>query len=140
MTLPIAAGALIYCEGTQRVLAVTRSSDPGVYGCPGGKADPGESAYDCCLREVLEETGVNLDASLMHGPFIEVCPGETDYESHYWLYLVADEDDVTFSSPESAQGITALWVSLADFMTMNAFPNYNLAMLKHFSVPCVIGC
>jgi 8-oxo-dGTP pyrophosphatase MutT (NUDIX family) len=50
-------GAIIFDPTRQRVL-LTRRSDNGRWCIPGGAMDPGESASECCAREVLEETGL----------------------------------------------------------------------------------
>ena len=44
-------------DAQRRVLILKRSR--GIYWClPGGRLDIGESAQDCCVRETLEETGL----------------------------------------------------------------------------------
>lgn len=50
-------GAIIFDPTRQRVL-LTRRSDNGRWCIPGGAMEAGESASECCAREVLEETGL----------------------------------------------------------------------------------
>ena len=49
-------GAVIFDPTRQSVL-LTRRADNGRWCLPGGAMDPGESAAECCAREVLEERG-----------------------------------------------------------------------------------
>jgi 8-oxo-dGTP pyrophosphatase MutT (NUDIX family) len=46
-------------DAQHRVL-LTRRSDNGKWCIPGGGMDPGESAEETCVREVLEETGLQV--------------------------------------------------------------------------------
>ncbi len=50
------ASALIFDEAREGVL-LTRREDNGRWCLPGGGMDPGESAAEACVREVLEEMG-----------------------------------------------------------------------------------
>ena len=45
-------------DPTGQILLLARRSDNGEWCLPGGAMDPGESAAECCAREVLEETGL----------------------------------------------------------------------------------
>ena len=55
-------------DATGRVLLTRRAphmrSFPGSWVMPGGGLDPGESMADAVVREVHEETGVDLDENL----------------------------------------------------------------------------
>lgn len=52
------AGAFIFDPVTQRVLLVRSKND--VWGCPKGTIDNGETALECAIREVHEETGLDI--------------------------------------------------------------------------------
>ena len=52
---------VFYIEDTEgNVLMVTRKDGSG-YGLPGGKVDPNENLFEACIREVFEETGLDID-------------------------------------------------------------------------------
>ena len=53
------ASAIIFDSSRQKVL-LTRRSDNGRWCLPGGGMDPGESAEETCVREALEETGLEV--------------------------------------------------------------------------------
>lgn len=54
-----------------KVLGVTRKTDHNAWGLVGGKIDPGETAIEAIIREVKEETGLNLINPQFH--FVQDC-------------------------------------------------------------------
>ena len=50
-------------------MLLTRRSDNGRWCLPGGAMDAGESAAECCAREVLEETGLVVSVGRLIGVY-----------------------------------------------------------------------
>lgn len=50
-------------------ILLQKRSDFGVWHTLGGCVDPGESPADCCLREVLEETGLHVQILRLTGVY-----------------------------------------------------------------------
>ncbi|MCG8653749.1 MAG: NUDIX domain-containing protein [Pirellulales bacterium] len=75
---PVAAVAAIVVDQENRLLLVRRAKDPqkGFWGLPGGFVDRFESAEDAIVREVLEET--NLQVSETH--FLLTHPNRYNYQ------------------------------------------------------------
>jgi 8-oxo-dGTP pyrophosphatase MutT (NUDIX family) len=65
-TLQVGASALILDEAGERVL-LTRRTDNGRWCLPGGRTDPGESLAETCVREVREETGLEVEVVRLVG-------------------------------------------------------------------------
>ena len=65
-TLRVGASALIYDEARERIL-MTQREDNSRWCLPGGGMDPGESAAETCVREVLEETGLEVEVTRLVG-------------------------------------------------------------------------
>ena len=63
-----ACDAVIFDTTREKVL-LTRRSDNGQWCLPGGSMDPGESAPECCAREVLEETGLVISVGRLIGVY-----------------------------------------------------------------------
>ena len=60
------ASALIFDKPTGKIL-LTRREDNGRWCLPGGGMDPGESAAEACIREVFEETGLEVQVTKLVG-------------------------------------------------------------------------
>ena len=60
------ASAIIFDEARKKVL-LTRRTDNGRWCLPGGGMDPGESAAETCVRETLEETGLEVRVTRLVG-------------------------------------------------------------------------
>ncbi len=58
--LRIGSCAVIFDDKREKVL-MTKRADNGLWCLPGGKMEPGESIEECCRREVLEETGLDVE-------------------------------------------------------------------------------
>jgi ADP-ribose pyrophosphatase YjhB (NUDIX family) len=58
-TLALGCSATIFDSTRQKVL-LTRRSDNGRWCLPGGRTESGESIVETCLRETLEETGLEV--------------------------------------------------------------------------------
>jgi|APCry1669189768_1035252.scaffolds.fasta_scaffold01698_7 mutator protein MutT len=56
-----------------KILGVSRKNNPNDMGLPGGKVDPGETLTEAIIREVREETGLNVKT---FKPIFELEDGE----------------------------------------------------------------
>ncbi len=62
----------------------TKAPNEGLWVAPGGKIDPGESPAECAIREMREETGLEVESPLLRGVMTEVSP-RPDYQ---WLTFI----------------------------------------------------
>ncbi len=60
--------AFVLDETGNQVL-LTRRADNGLWCLPGGFIDPGENAAEACVREVWEETGLQVQVSRLIGVY-----------------------------------------------------------------------
>jgi 8-oxo-dGTP pyrophosphatase MutT (NUDIX family) len=65
-TLSPGSSAIIFDE-TRKAVLLTRRTDNGRWCLPGGGMDSGESAEETCVRETLEETGLNVRVTRLVG-------------------------------------------------------------------------
>lgn len=66
-------------------ILLEKRSDCGMWGLPGGRIEPGESVTEAAVREVKEETGLNVEITRLLGVYSE-------RESHIVTFL--DNGDV----------------------------------------------
>ncbi len=56
-------------DATGAKLLLTRRADNGRWCLPGGRVDPGETVAETCIREVWEETGLNVTIDKLVGVY-----------------------------------------------------------------------
>ena len=66
--LRTSVSAIVFDQARQKVL-LTRRSDNGRWCLPGGSMDPGESVKETCVREILEETGLDIQVVRLVGVY-----------------------------------------------------------------------
>jgi ADP-ribose pyrophosphatase YjhB (NUDIX family) len=65
--------AVVQCAAGARELLLMQRSDNGHWGLPGGYVDPGESVAQAVVREVREETGVEIEPGRLVGVYSDPC-------------------------------------------------------------------
>lgn len=60
--------AVIFDESHERIL-LTRRADNGRWCLPGGRTEPGESVEETCIREIREETGLEVQIGKLIGVY-----------------------------------------------------------------------
>jgi ADP-ribose pyrophosphatase YjhB (NUDIX family) len=66
--LRIGCSATIFDEARKKVL-LTRRKDNSLWCLPGGHMESGESVEECCMREVFEETGLEVRVKRLTGVY-----------------------------------------------------------------------
>jgi 8-oxo-dGTP pyrophosphatase MutT (NUDIX family) len=66
--LRIGSSAVVFDAAHERVL-LTQRSDNGRWCLPGGATDPGESVEETCIRELREETGLDVRVTRLVGVY-----------------------------------------------------------------------
>lgn len=121
--LRLAATALIYKDGlfVSPLLGVARKDNHQLFGLPGGKVDDGETTLEAMVREVWEETGLQVKEAIPlffreEEAFLAVV-----YLVTRWSGEIATEESGKVE-----------WV---DFATLKrgSFPDYNAALEHHLA-------
>ncbi len=73
-------GAIVR-DGDGRILVVQRAHPPatGTWTLPGGRVEPGETHEQACVREILEETGLEVEVGRLVGQVERDAPGGDTY-------------------------------------------------------------
>jgi len=116
----------VHCVRDNQVLLMKRNKEPnyGLWVAPGGKIEKHESAYECAIREVREETGLSAQAIQLRGIVSAVSP-KIEQPCMQFLYIVT-----TFSgelAPDEREG-TFHWWSV-DEVPLLPFPPANAVFL-----------
>ncbi|MGY1807294.1 NUDIX hydrolase [Blastococcus sp. SYSU D00669] len=103
-------------DGAGRLLLIRRGQEPsrGLWSLPGGRVEPGETAEQAVVREVREETGLDVRAGAVVGRIL-IPAGAVDYDV---VDLVCtpldptavpvagdDADDARFVAPADLAGL-----------------------------------
>ena len=114
----VAVGAIVIDE--ERLLMVQRARDPGkgLWSLPGGRVEAGEYMHDALVREVREETGLEVEPGPLVG-YLEVVG-----EPHYVILdcaarLVGGSDPVADDDVADAR-----WVPLEEVSSLPCTPRF----------------
>lgn len=108
----LAAGALCWriVEGKLRILLVHRGDRADV-SLPKGKLDPGETLPQTAVREIAEETGLDIVLGAPLGTVEYTLPNGRDKVVHYWSAEVTDTAVVAGTFKSNAEIAALSWVS-----------------------------
>ncbi|HYE34998.1 NUDIX hydrolase [Methylocaldum sp.] len=113
----VGVGAIVF-DASERVLLIRRGKEPafGLWSIPGGRQEPGETLIQCCRREVLEETGIEIEP----GPIVALVERIVSNFHYIIIDFVAVPKDPDGPDPNPATDVSdALWVALTD---LNRYP------------------
>jgi 8-oxo-dGTP diphosphatase len=118
-TAKLAATALIFNEDKSKLLGVSRKDNHKLFGLPGGKVDVGETLYEALVRELKEETGLNVNSAIPiffreDGEFVAV------------VYLVTE----WFGEVSTTEKGVVKWITFED-LKHGSFSEYNTMLEEH---------
>lgn len=116
-----ASSSILIRQG--RVLVVRRLNPPArdLFAFPGGRGEPGESAADTAIREMREETGLDVHDPREFARYELGSPESPDSHFALTVFLVSDADAT--AEAEAADDAAALvWVTPEELAALPA-PN-----------------
>lgn len=121
------AACMLVINSMGQVLAICRA-DTKKYGMPGGKKEEGETARDCAIRELYEETG--LKVTKVVPCFAQKVPGDKPFftTTYFAQGVVLPPEGMKSSTPEG----TVVWVDAWQLCDpeKSPFASYNASLFR----------
>jgi len=91
---------LVYALRDEQVLLLRRTTEPnrGLWVAPGGKLDAGESPVECAVREMREETGLEIERPVLRAVMTETSP-RPDYQWLTFIFVAWDFEGTFAPAP-----------------------------------------
>ncbi len=109
-------GAICFCEWNGKILMLKRSLNSHQGGlwtaAPGGKLEPGETPLEAVVREVREETGIELDPGKLVSKGSYFCSfGDIEYLLHLFFVRLSALPSLTIDPKEHTE---SLWATVEE--------------------------
>ncbi len=111
--IPCVGGVVVH-EG--KLLIVRRANEPGAgrWSIPGGRVEPGETHSQACVREVYEETGVEVMAGRILGSVERPSPSGGTYSIDDFSCVLVGPAQLTAGDDADE----ARWVTLSELESL----------------------
>lgn len=100
-------------------ILMTYAAKADIWMIPGGGREDGESLGQCCIRELIEETGLIVTPQCV-AVTIDEFYGEWLYRSHYYVCEITGKTQCKLTSEESAAGLETRWLPLEEAISIFA--------------------
>lgn len=90
-------------------------SEPNKWGIPGGKLEKGESAQQAAIREIKEETGLDLPSNVQHLGTVYIRYPEVDFVYHMYGHDLHDYPHILFDPVEHAE---YRWITIKEALQL----------------------
>lgn len=129
----LAVGAIVFKEN--KVLLVRRGKAPakGLWTIPGGSVKLGETLKDAAEREIVEETGIQVEAGAPVYSFELIERDDNgDVQFHYYIVdLEAEYISGKITPGDDAED--AAWMTVADLQVNDVNPSTINLLARHYS-------
>jgi len=119
VTTRVRAGVGVIVQNSAKQILLEKRSDCGLWGLPGGRIEPGESIAAAALREVKEETGLDIEITKLLG----VYSGPHDRIVTYPDNIVQLVDVILLATVKAGVLTCSSESEALEFFRFNALPN-----------------
>ena len=130
----VGVGAVIVRD--DRVLLIRRGQAPlfGEWSLPGGVVECGETLLEAAVREVREETGLNIDVGIMLGVYERIIQAD-DGRVRYHYVLIDFLCSQTRGDPKAGSDASDVrWFAREDLASLNLPADTNAVIWKGLAV------
>lgn len=130
---------VIYCQTTLRCLMLQRQDDPSFWQSVTGSLELGEHYFDTAIREVREETGIDIlscNLTLIDAHYsieFEIFPQfkhryapDVNMNKEHWLYLPLSQEII----PQLTEHLNYQWLAIEQAADLTVSLNNRDAILK----------
>ncbi len=119
----VGVGVLI--QDDDRYLLIKRAAEPdaGLWSVPGGMVELGERAAEAAKREVLEETGLDVEIVEVLGVVDKIVEGDGGRIKFHFVIVDYLANPVGGSLEAFSDALDAKWVKAADFQDYEMSPS-----------------
>lgn len=103
-------------------ILISHEVNTGYYLIPGGGLEDGETPEQCCVREVLEETGYIVKPIKQYLTVNEYY-GDYHFISHYFICEMLGEEQQHLTDEEQLRGLVPEWLDIESIF--NIYKKYN---------------
>ncbi|MWN05884.1 dihydroneopterin triphosphate diphosphatase [Gilliamella sp. Pas-s95] len=134
---------VIFCQTTNRCLMLQRKDDPCFWQSVTGSMETNESPLDTAIREVLEETGIDIIGQNLklidakHTVEFEIFPQfrhryapEVKINKEHWFYLPL----INEITPVLTEHLAYQWLTIDEATSLTVSPNNSEAIVKIHSL------
>ena len=128
----IGVGGIIFNDSRQ-VLLIERNQPPasGLWSIPGGKLEPEESLSEACQREVKEETGLDVQATII----VAVVERQTEGFHYVIIDYLALLKSPELSAPAAQSDVSdAKWVEIDQLSEYRLVPGLHEIIIRTFDL------
>lgn len=117
------AGAIVF-DADRRLLMIRRGRPPsqGQWSIPGGRCEAGESRSAACVREVAEETGLDVTVVRVAGSILRDGIAGTRYDITDFVCELRDRSARPVEPRAGDDADDACWASLAQLRRLDLVP------------------
>lgn len=112
-------------------ILLTYESNKDVYMSPGGGLENGETLEDCCRREIMEESGIDVKVG-EHLYIINEYVFDELFISNYFLCEVIGAGEQSLTETEIDHGVTPRWLEIEK--AIEIFSHYKEKTPDHESL------
>ncbi|MCW8826374.1 MAG: NUDIX hydrolase [Gammaproteobacteria bacterium] len=129
----VGVGAIVVHDGA--VLLVKRGRAPyaGEWAIPGGKLKWGETLQQGAEREILEETGITIEAGELIYHFEHIVPAENGHPEFHYVVLDLSGRYISGRPQAADDAADARWIALDDLESVNLNRTTQRALNKLYS-------
>jgi ADP-ribose pyrophosphatase YjhB (NUDIX family) len=128
----VAVAVSAFIQDEQGRILMIRRTDNDLYAIPGGQLEPGETLTQAAVREVKEETGIDIEVTGLIGVYSNpkhvIAYDDGEVRQEFSICFRADSTGGVLQTSDESNEV--LWIPFGKFDSLNIHPSIRLR-IKH---------